>query len=322
MAAPAVERGGRDLQEIGDIGFTQAMGTELAGLFGIERPVGIGVLRREINPVARARIRAGISLFLRRNREISFFLDRDGSAFRRISKRKQYVVTPPVFRALQEQGICARGTGNLRGHGPAAVIQPSGEIGFEGVGTNHDRSHAMTDHKVESSREGASAKGYGQPPAEHRFRKGQSGNPAGRPPRRGTGAPGDRLPGAHEPTRAMILEEAYRPVTVFEGEEEITLSTHRAVFRAMAAAAVGGNQTAQHRWTKLVQAAEAQQKRAQIALYNVLERDEREHEWAVAEDSEDWEAPMGPCYDDDIIVDSSSGTVVVRDVGETGEGEK
>jgi hypothetical protein len=186
----------------------------------------------------------------------------------------------------------------------------------------------MTEHQVESNREPLDAdaaaspategaKGYGQPPAVHRFQKGQSGNPAGRPPRRGTGAPGDRLPGADEPTRAMILEEAYRPVTVTEGDEEITLSTHRAVFRAMAAAAVSGNQTAQHRWTTLVQAAEAQQKRAQIALYNVLEREGLEHDWEDAEDAEDWEA-AGPSYGDDIVVDSTTGTVVVRDVGEGG----
>jgi len=110
----------------------------------------------------------------------------------------------------------------------------------------------------------------------------------------------------------MILEEAYRPVTVCEGEEEITLSTHRAVFRAMAAAAMSGNQTAQHRWTTLVQAAEAQQKRAQIALYNVLEREELESDWDAAEDDENW----GPSYGDDIVVDSRSGIVVIRDVGE------
>ena len=185
----------------------------------------------------------------------------------------------------------------------------------------------MTEHQVESNREALEAavaaspapedgaKGYGQPPAEHRFRKGQSGNPAGRPARRGTGAPGDRLPGANEPTRAMILEEAYRPVTVREGDEEITLSTHRAVFRSMAAAAMSGNQTAQHRWTQLVQAAEAQQKSAQIALYNALEREDLEHDWEDAEDAEDW-AAAGPSYADDFVVVSTPGLVVVGVVGE------
>ena len=169
----------------------------------------------------------------------------------------------------------------------------------------------MTKYNIESNNDDLSnrAAGYGAPPAAHRFRKGQSGNPAGRP-RRATGAPGDRLPGADEPTRAMILEEAYRPVTVCEGEEEIVVSTHRAVFRAMAEAAMKGNQTAQHRWTQLVQAAEARQKRDQIALYNVLEREHRDREWS------DTEGRMTVCvsYADDVIVDSRSGTVVVRDV--------
>jgi hypothetical protein len=39
MTAPVVEGGARDIQEIGDIGFAQAMGAELAGLFGIGRLV-------------------------------------------------------------------------------------------------------------------------------------------------------------------------------------------------------------------------------------------------------------------------------------------
>jgi hypothetical protein len=35
MTAPAMEGGARDIQEIGDIGFAQAIGAELAGLLGI-----------------------------------------------------------------------------------------------------------------------------------------------------------------------------------------------------------------------------------------------------------------------------------------------
>jgi hypothetical protein len=62
--------------------------------------------------------------------------------------------------------------------------------------------------------------GHCRPPIAYSFKPGQSGNPAGRPRRGATGAPGDRLPGAHEPTKAMILEEAYRLVTMRIGEEE------------------------------------------------------------------------------------------------------
>ena len=51
------------------------------------------------------------------------------------------------------------------------------------------------------------AVGYGKPPAHTRFQKGQSGNPGGRPRR-----------GAAEPAKALALKEAYRKVTVQEGE--------------------------------------------------------------------------------------------------------
>ncbi len=116
---------------------------------------------------------------------------------------------------------------------------------------------------------------------------------------RATGAPGDRLRGSTEPGREMILAEAYRRVVVEEDGAEIELSTHEAVLRAMATAARQGNQTAQHRWTQLVKAAEAEQKRAQIALYNVLERKISSVNGRTAR------GRMVPCssYQDDIVVD-------------------
>ena len=166
----------------------------------------------------------------------------------------------------------------------------------------------MTARKVEST-----ATGYRKPPVDHRFRKGVSGNPAGRP--RATGAPGDRLPGATEPGRQMILAEAYRRVTVEEDGEALDLSTHEAVLRAMATAARQGNQTAQHRWTQLVKAAEAEQKRAQIALYNALERDHLEREWSDRQGR----MVVQTSYADDIVTDPHSGTIVVRDVPDAGE---
>lgn len=104
----------------------------------------------------------------------------------------------------------------------------------------------------------------------------------------------------------MILEEAYRRVTMSDGATE--LPAHRAVFRSLTEAAMKGNQAALRRWTQMVQQAENDQMRDQLALYNLMER-----------------APYGrepeASYEDDILVDSRSGRVVIRGAsGEEGDG--
>lgn len=85
--------------------------------------------------------------------------------------------------------------------------------------------------------------GYRRPPTEHRFRKGQSGNPGGRP-RGAKNRPkvdnGFGMRAAEE----YLRHEAYRPVRIREGDELIELPAIQAVFRAMGVAAMKGNRFA------------------------------------------------------------------------------
>jgi len=166
----------------------------------------------------------------------------------------------------------------------------------------------MAVHNIESARDrdteestaGAPvATGRGKPPPAHRWGKGQSGNPAGRPPRPRQGSRGDRLLGADEPTRLMILEEAYQIVRIKENGVEHEMPLSQAIWRAMGRAALSGNRLAQYRYTRIVREMEREQLAAQAALYHALER-------------EHYRRLPGASFADDLVYDVTSGAVVVR----------
>lgn len=58
----------------------------------------------------------------------------------------------------------------------------------------------------------------------------------------------------------MILEEAYRLVTVRDGHDEIEPPANRALFHAPAAIALKGSGIAMRRWKQIVERAELKQK--------------------------------------------------------------
>lgn len=98
--------------------------------------------------------------------------------------------------------------------------------------------------------------GYGKPPEDTRFRKGQSGNPRGRP----KGAK-NKLPALNEERmKTIILEEAYRTITVRDGTRNITVPIAQAVLRSLAVNAVKGQHRSQRLFAELLAGVETANK--------------------------------------------------------------
>jgi hypothetical protein len=83
--------------------------------------------------------------------------------------------------------------------------------------------------------------GYGKPPRATRFQPGVSGNPSGRP--RGSR---NRSPSASTVDRmkAIVLEEAYRPIQVRDNNRLVEMPAFRAAMRSLAVNAAKGQQRA------------------------------------------------------------------------------
>ena len=78
----------------------------------------------------------------------------------------------------------------------------------------------MSAKKKKAPAQDSNPVGYGRPPVHSRFRKGQSGNPSGK-----------RRHGEAERARALIWKEAYRSLTLREGDKLTRMPALQAVAR-------------------------------------------------------------------------------------------
>lgn len=94
--------------------------------------------------------------------------------------------------------------------------------------------------------------GNARPPVATRFKPGQSGNPKGRP----RGAK-NRLPALHEERmKEIILGEAYRTITVRDGDRNVSVPMAQAIIRSLAVNAAKGQHRAQRLFAELLASTE------------------------------------------------------------------
>lgn len=119
----------------------------------------------------------------------------------------------------------------------------------------HDASKALAVRPTSAAYE----VGYGKPPQDSRFKPGQSGNPKGRPKGAKNKA---KPPGLHEERlKSILMEEAYRTITVNDGARQVSVPMAQAVVRSLAVNAAKGNQRAQRLFTELIGNTERENKR-------------------------------------------------------------
>ncbi len=154
--------------------------------------------------------------------------------------------------------------------------------------------------------------GYAKPPLSTRFRRGQFGNPSGR--RKGSIKKAAALPALNEERlKTIILEEAYRSISIHDPNGQIDIPMAQAVVRSLAVNAAKGNQRAQRLFTELLTSVERDNKKLhdewlQTAINYKVEWDKelaRRKTFRI-------DAPPPLPHPDDIIIDMNTGLVRIK----------
>jgi hypothetical protein len=147
--------------------------------------------------------------------------------------------------------------------------------------------------------------GYKRPPKHSQFKKGQSGNPSGRPRRRNHAEwePYERM-------KLLVLHEAYRFVEIQEGGRKILLPLIQVMIRKMGVLAAQGNLRARRDYMDLLSLIEEEKS----AAHKVYCKQLFDYKMEVGEEYERLKTlnPSEPAplpHPDDIIDNPATGTI-------------
>jgi Family of unknown function (DUF5681) len=153
---------------------------------------------------------------------------------------------------------------------------------------------------------------YRKPPVEHQFKKGTSGNPKGRPPKKKAVQPGFGALGTADRLSAMALDEAGRPVTVREGDQVSEIPAMQALLRTMFRAAAQGDTKAGRQLLEVI--ARAESARSENAVGLLQYSAQYIEKYAPIFDKHEREGLAPPDiypHPDDVIINGATGEVTL-----------
>jgi hypothetical protein len=134
-------------------------------------------------------------------------------------------------------------------------------------------ARSRPDEKAEEQKRKPAVSGkYRNPPAKHRYKPGESGNPNGRPKKKASFSFDPANAGVLDRNEEVLLDVAARPIVVREGDKTETISGLEALYRSMLRNAAQGDSATGRILVPLIAKAESKRAAQEAALFQRAEQ--------------------------------------------------